>query len=254
MKIGESHAPHRKVVGRTIWHFDAVESTNDTLKEFLEEDLEEGLVVWADRQVSGRGRHGRAWASPPGGLYVSALLRPTDPHASLLGLFTGMPLMKALRHFGLFAGLKWPNDIMFQGRKIAGILSEGVYRKEKHHVIVGVGVNTNVDVDRLPPDVQPRATSLKKEIRLFVANEEFLEYFLDQFDDLYSRYRNTPLNLMLKEYRGACATIGKRVTVTTSKGKVEGRASDISLQGGLVIVDDEGVRHEILEGTVEHVT
>ncbi len=251
MKVGEVQAPHRKLVGRAIWHYDAVESTNDTMKELLSPDLLEGLVVWADRQAAGKGRHGRAWASPLGGLYLSILLKPKETHAQVLGLLAGMPVTKALRHFGVFAGVKWPNDAVFQGRKIAGVLSEGVYRGDAYHVVVGIGVNTNVDVERLPPDVQGKATSLRREVRMFVANEEFLDYFLDQFDDLYSRYRNTPLNLMLKEYRGACTTVGKRVSVDTGKGTVTGRAMDISPQGALVVLDDQGTKHEIMDGTVE---
>lgn len=254
MKIGEGHGPHRKVVGRDVWHYDTVESTNETLKELLDTDVAEGLVVWADRQAAGRGRHGRAWASPPGGLYVSVLLRPKAIHAQVLGLLAGMPVVKTLRHFGVFAGVKWPNDAMFQDRKMAGILSEGVYRGEAYHVVLGIGVNTNVDVDRLPSDVQPTATSLKREVRLFVSNEEFLEYLLDAMDDLYSRYRNTPLNLMLKEYRGACTTVGKPVSVETGEGKIAGRAVDISPEGGLVIVDAAGTRHVVLDGTVRHTT
>lgn len=253
MKVGEIASSHRKLVGRAIWHYDAVESTNETLKELLETDVPEGLTVWADRQAAGKGRHGRAWASPPGGLYVSILLRPKEAHAQVLGLLAGMPVVKALRHFGVFAGVKWPNDALFQGRKIAGVLSEGVYRRDVYHVILGVGVNTNVDVERLPPDLQPRATSLKREARLFVSNEEFLEYFLDAVEDLYSRYRNTPLHLMLKEYRGACTTVGKTVSVDTGKGRISGRAVDISPAGGLIVLDDAGARHEILDGTVEHV-
>ncbi len=252
MKTGEFHNPLRKVVGRTIWHYDAVESTNDTLKELLDGDVEEGLVVWADRQAAGRGRHGRAWASPPGGLYVSILLRPKDVHAQVLGLLAGMPLVKTLRHFGVFAVLKWPNDALFQGRKLAGILSEGVYRRERYHVILGVGINTNLDLERLPPDVQARATSLKREVNLFVANEECLEYFLEQMDDVYSRYTHTPTPLMMKEYRGACGTVGKRVSVETPRGKVVGKAFDITPAGALVVLDDREQRHEIVDGTVEH--
>ncbi len=252
MKTGEFHNPLRKVVGRTIWHYDAVESTNDTLKELLNGDLEEGLVVWSDRQAAGKGRHGRAWASPPGGLYVSVLLRPKDVHAQILGLLAGMPLIKTLRHFGVFAVLKWPNDALFQGRKLAGILSEGVYRGEAYQVVLGVGVNTNLDLERLPPDVRTRATSLKREVNLFVANEECLDYFLEQLDDVYSRYRHTPTPLMMKEYRGACDTIGKRVSVATSGGKVVGKAFDIAPSGALLVLDEREQRHEIVDGTVEY--
>ena len=243
--------PTRKLVGRNVWHYDAVESTNETAKELLESDIEEGLVIWADRQVSGRGRQGRAWASPLGGLYASIVIRPTETHAWVLGLLVGMPVVKALRHFGVFAGLKYPNDAVYQDRKIAGILSEGVYRHDVYHVVIGIGVNTNVDLEKLPPDVQGKATTLKREVNLFVANEEFLDYLLSQIDDLYSRYRNTRLDFLLKDYRGQCTTIGKRVTASTSKGKVTGKAYDIARNGALIIVDDAGSKHEFVEGSLE---
>lgn len=251
MKLGEFHDENRKVVGRTVLHYDAVESTNDTAKELLESDVEEGLVVWADRQAAGRGRHGRAWASPLGGLYASVVLEPKESDAWVLGLLVGMPVVRALRHFGVFAGLKYPNDAMYQDRKIAGILSEGVYRNDRYFVVVGIGVNTNVDLDRLPADVQPKATTLKREVSLFVANEEFLEYLLGQIDDLYSRYRNTRIEFLLKDYRGQCQTIGKQVRAKTSKGTVTGRAYDIALSGALVIMDDQDTKHEFVEGELE---
>lgn len=251
MKTGEFHGPNRTLVGRTIWHYDVVESTNETAKEMLEGDLEEGLVIWADRQVSGRGRQSRAWASPQGGLYASTILRPKEAHAWILGLLMGMPVVKALRHFGVFAGLKYPNDAVYQDRKIAGILSEGVYRRETYHVIVGIGVNTNVDLDKLPPDVQARATTLKREVSLFVANDEFLDYLLNQMDDVYSRYRNTRTEFLLKDYRGQCTTIGKRVVATTTKATITGKAYDIAPNGALVIVDDQNAKHEFVEGSLK---
>jgi BirA family biotin operon repressor/biotin-[acetyl-CoA-carboxylase] ligase len=251
VKTGEFHGPNRTLVGRTIWHYDVVESTNETAKEMLEGDLEEGLVIWADRQVSGRGRQSRAWASPQGGLYASTILRPKEAHAWILGLLMGMPVVKALRHFGVFAGLKYPNDAVYQDRKIAGILSEGVYRRETYHVIVGIGVNTNVDLDKLPPDVQARATTLKREVSLFVANDEFLDYLLNQMDDVYSRYRNTRTEFLLKDYRGQCTTIGKRVVATTTKATITGKAYDIAPNGALVIVDDQNAKHEFVEGSLK---
>ena len=234
-----------------MWHFDVLESTNETAKELLETDLEEGLVLWADRQSAGKGRQGRAWASPPGGLYASVILRPKEPQAWVLGLLAGMPVVKALRHFGVFAGLKYPNDAVYQGRKIAGILSEGVYRRETYHVIIGIGVNTNVDLDRLPPDVQATATTMKREVNLFVANDEFLDYLLSQLDDLYSRYRNTKIEFLIKEYRGQCTTIGKKVSATTSKGTVTGRAYDIAPNGALIIMDEDNAKHEFVEGQLK---
>jgi len=251
----ESHALHRHLVGRTVWHYEALESTNDAAKEALGDELPEGLVIVADRQVAGRGRHGRSWASPPGGLYFSMVLRPKDAaHAALLGLLMGQPVVKALRHFGVLAQLKWPNDVVYQGRKIAGILSEGVHRHDVFYAIVGIGVNTNLDLERLPEDVRGRATSLRREVSLYVANEEFLDYTLDQADLVYSRYLNTPPEILLRDYRGLCATIGRRVRVTAGRERLEGRAYDLAPSGALIVVDDVGAKHEVLDGTVEHLS
>ena len=247
-------ASHRQVVGRRILHYDALESTNDAAKEFLDEDLEDGLVVWADRQAAGRGRHGRAWASPPGGLYFSMVLRPPSADAQVLGLVMGLPLVQTLRHFGVLAGLKWPNDAVYQGRKIGGILSEGVHRGGAFFVVVGVGVNTNVDLERLPPDVREKATTMKREVSLFVANEDFLDYYLGKADEWYSRYRHTPSPFLVREVRGQCVTIGKRVSVESPRGRIVGRGHDLAPSGALIVIDDSGTRHEILDGTVEHLT
>ena len=139
----------------------------------------------------------------------------------------------------------------YQDRKIAGILSEGVYRHDVYHVVVGIGENTNVDLEKLPAEVQPKATTLKREVNLFVANEEFLDYLLNQVDDLYSRYRNTRIEFLVKDYRGQCTTIGKRVSVTMGKEKLTGKAYDIGTNGALVIIDDQGAKHDFFEGTLE---
>ncbi len=238
-------------MGRTVLHYDVLESTNETAKELLETEIEEGLTVWADRQVAGRGRQGRAWASPLGGLYASVIVQPKETHAWVLGLLAGMPVVKALRHFGVFAGLKYPNDAMYQNRKIAGILSEGVYRHDRYHVVIGIGVNTNVDLDKLPEDVRAKATTMKREVNLFTANDEFLDYMLNQLDDLYSRYRNTRLDFLLKDYRGQCTTIGKRVSARIGKAIVTGKAYDIAPDGALVIMDEAGAKHTFVEGNLE---
>jgi len=97
----------------------------------------------------------------------------------------------------------------------------------------------------------PTSSRRRRRVNLFVANEEFLDYLLNQVDDLYSRYRNTRIEFLLKDYRGQCTTIGKRVSVTMGKEKVTGKAYDIATNGALVIVDDQGAKHEFFEGALE---
>ena len=240
-------------VFRTLMRFDAVDSTNEVAKLLLGQTAKEGTVILAKRQGAGRGRHGRAWASPPGGLYVSLVLEPEPQHVQTLGLLAGIPVVKALRHYGVFANLKWPNDVMFLEKKIGGILSEGVYRRETFYTVIGIGVNTGIDLERLPEDVRARATSVKREVAEYVDNDDFLEYMLRHFEDIVSRYRMGTRDLLVKDYRGLCVTIGKDVVVTTPEGTIRGRGYDITPLGALVVMDKDGRKTEIVDGTVEHV-
>src|SRR5437879_10943403 len=111
--------------------------------------------------------------------------------------------------------------------------------------------HTNVQYKKLPTEVHPNATTLNREVILFFANEEFLYYLLNHVDDLYLRYRNTRIEFLLKDYRGQCTTIGKRVSAMIGKDRVIGKAYDIATNGALVIADDQGAKHDFFEGTLE---
>lgn len=237
---------------RRLLRFDAVDSTNEVAKLLLGQGADEGTVLVAKRQSAGKGRHGRAWASPPGGLYVSLVVKPDPKYVATLGLLSGIPVVKALRHYGVFANLKWPNDVVFMEKKIGGILSEGVYRGDAFYGVIGVGVNTGIDLDRLPEDVRARATSVKREVPEYVDNDEFLEYMMKHFEDIVSKFRTGTRDRLVKDYRGVCTTIGKDVVVTTSRGKVAGRAYDITPLGALIVMAPDGGKTEIVDGTVEY--
>ncbi|HEV8593932.1 MAG TPA: biotin--[acetyl-CoA-carboxylase] ligase [Thermoplasmata archaeon] len=239
-----------QLVGHEILRFDAVESTNDTAKELLGDRASEGTVIVAERQVAGRGRHGRAWFSPPGGLYCSIVLKSDDRNVPMLNLVSGMPVVKALRHWSVLATLKWPNDVVFRGRKIGGVLCEGVHHGDQFWVVAGIGVNTNVSLDRLPEEVRNTATSLKKETGVEVSNDEFLEYMLRDFDKVYAASRSGARKLLARDYMALCSTIRQKVEVTTATGKVRGTAVEVTPQGALVLVDDAGKRLEVADGTV----
>ncbi|MBI4416709.1 MAG: biotin--[acetyl-CoA-carboxylase] ligase [Euryarchaeota archaeon] len=241
------------LIGRTILRFDAVESTNDTAKELLGTQADEGTVIVADRQVAGRGRYGRAWFSPPGGLYCSIVLKPDEKQVQLLTLISGMPVVKALRHWSVLATLKWPNDVVFQNRKLGGILCEGVYRHDTFWVVAGIGVNTNTPLDRLPEEVRRTASSVRAETGVELSNEEFLEYMLREYDKVYKASKTGARNVLAREYMALCSTIRQRVEVATLAEKVRGTAVDVTPLGALVVVDERGNRVEIPDGTVHYV-
>jgi len=237
---------------RRLLRFDVVDSTNEAAKLLLGHGADEGTILVAKRQSAGKGRHGRAWISPPGGLYMSLVLRPEPSQVPVLGLLAGIPVVRALHHHGVLAGLKWPNDVVFMERKIGGILSEGVYREDRFHAVIGIGVNTGIDLERLPEDVRERATNLRREIGETVDNDDFLEYMMGHFEDLVSRLRTGTGDGLLNDYRGLCTTIGREVVVATPQGKLAGRGYDVTPLGALIVMDKAGRKTEIVDGTVEH--
>lgn len=239
-----------RLVGREILRYEAVESTNDTAKELLGDKAQEGTVVVAGRQVAGRGRHGRAWFSPPGGLYCSIVLQPEEAWVPLLTLASGMPVVKALRHWSVLATLKWPNDVVVRGRKIGGILCEGVYRRDRFWAVVGIGVNTNVALDRLPEDVRAAAASLKAETGAEVLNDEFLDYLLAEYEKVYAAVRSPARAVLARDYMALCSTIRQRVAVETGGRTVRGTAIEVTASGALVVRDEAGNRVEVQDGTI----
>ena len=238
---------------RTFLRFDAVDSTNEVAKLLLGGRAVDGTVLVAKRQSAGKGRHGRAWASPLGGLYVSLVVKPDPAYVATLGLLAGIPVVKALRHFGVFANLKWPNDVVFMEKKIGGVLSEGVYRGSEFYAVIGVGVNTGIDLERLPEEVRARATSVKREVAEYVDNDDFLDYMMKHFEDIVSKFRTGTRDRLVKDYRGLCTTIGRDVVVTTPQGKLKGRAYDVTPLGALVLMDSTGKKTEVVDGSVESV-
>jgi BirA family biotin operon repressor/biotin-[acetyl-CoA-carboxylase] ligase len=239
----------RRIIPKNILKFDVVDSTNDKAKELLDRDTKEGTVVLASRQAAGKGRYGRAWASPPGGLYFSILLTPKERNVQLLSLLSGLPVARTLRGFGIEASLKWPNDVLVHGLKVCGILCEGVYRHDVYWAIVGIGVNVVTDLRRVPKDVQSTATSLKREIGGSFEPESVLTALLREYDDFYATYVRQGTERLLAEYRGLCSTLGKSVVIEMAKGRMRGNAVDISEAGALVL-DSAGKRTEIFEGTI----
>ncbi len=145
------------------WHA-AIGSTNDRLKELARGGAPEWTVVAADAQTAGRGREGRVWQSPPGGLYLSVLLRPGAAPAPLLPLAAGVAVAEALAGLGAACTLKWPNDVLASGRKLAGILAEASSSAAGvEWVALGIGVNVALDLDALPGDLRGAVTSLHAE-------------------------------------------------------------------------------------------
>ena len=228
--------------GRQVLFYDSVPSTNDVAASLAEGGAQEGCVVIGDAQSAGRGRLGRTWVSPGGaGLYVSTVLRPDPDVMSLVTIAAGVALSEGIEAAtGLRPDLKWPNDVLTGGRKVAGILAEGSLR----HVILGVGIN--ILPAAYPPDVAARATSLERELGRAVDRGSLLVECLALFAARYRDLRQGQRAAVVDAWRArAIASLRKRVRWDAQGTQVEGIAEDIDADGALLVRTADGTARVI---------
>ncbi|WP_435347631.1 biotin--[acetyl-CoA-carboxylase] ligase [Haloarchaeobius sp. HRN-SO-5] len=230
----------------TVEYHDTIASTNDRARE-LAADGATDVVVVAGEQTGGRGRLDRQWAAPAGGIYASVLTRPTLPPAQvpLATLAAAVAVTRAAREAGVDAGIKWPNDVLVNedgSRKLAGILTEMEGEADRvSWLVVGIGVNANVDADALPPT----ATSIREQVG-DVDRRAFLQRVLEEYHDLVG-----DPDAILPAWREHALTLGRRVRVETPSGDVVGEAVDVEFPGTLVVETDDG-RVRVSAGDCEH--
>lgn len=236
-----------RYVGRRVHWFEQVTSTNDVARSLAEQGAPEGTVVLARTQTEGRGRLGRRWVSPPGGLWLSVVLRPlAAPHElPRLALAVGVACSRAAeRACGLSLGLRWPNDLVVEGRKVGGILVES--GPEVRWVVVGVGINVAVAADQLPEG----ATSLEETVRGPVDRAALLQALLSELEIAYELFRGGDWATLLDWWRRRSTTLGRRVRVYLPSGVYEGVAEDVDEDGALVLRLPDGRRKRIVAGEV----
>lgn len=152
---------------------------------------------------------------------------------------------------GFRAGLKWPNDILLNGRKAGGVLSEvDLDEMGGGQVILGVGFNLNVDLDELPDEIRGTSTSLSEEIGRWTSEEEFVSLFLRKFDAKYSQIGREGPSQMLDRWRELSTSLGSRVSIRTATGAFMGTALDVDEDGALIVETDQGERRRLLSGDV----
>ncbi len=231
--------------------FDEVDSTNIIAKELAQAGAEEGTVVIARKQHHGRGRFDRIWQSPDGGVYLSIILQPkkSTEKISLLPLVTALSVSRTIGLYSLDATIKWPNDVQVNGKKIAGILLESEIRgHEVIYVVVGIGINLNIDRKDLSPDIQPQSTSMLYELGSPVDYHEFLRTFFMQFDWIYSLFVDNQFQRIIDEWKIKTDTLGKTICVQTSTETLQGIAFDIDQSGFLLLRKENGEIKKILSG------
>jgi BirA family biotin operon repressor/biotin-[acetyl-CoA-carboxylase] ligase len=240
------------VVGRQIYLFGEVDSTNAKLRTLARGGAREGTVVLAESQTAGRGRRGQPWFSPSGvNLYASVLFRPALAVADMpaFALIPALAVADAVKDCGLDATIKWPNDVLVAGKKVAGSLVEAAVRGDVvEYVIVGVGVNLNVSRAALAAALGPAAgfaTSLAAVAEREIDRNAFAAAFLNHLDAWVQAWRTYGSERIRAAWADRDVLTGRRVIVRGAREEHEGRALGIDERGRLLVRDPLGHRHVV---------
>jgi len=232
-------------IGQALHCFEEIGSTNDAAKDLAEEGAAHGEVVVAESQSSGRGRRGRPWVSPPRrNLYFSVVLRPDLPPARApeLTLVASVAVCDALRQAGVEAGIKWPNDLLASGKKIAGILTELSAEPDRvHWVVVGVGVNVNARPEDFPEELRGEATSVLLERGQPAPRALFAAACLTSLEGWIDRHAEEGFGAIRDAWRARSVTLGREVSVRVEGRDVQGVAEDLDDRGALLVRTRSGL-------------
>jgi len=244
-----------ETVGRDIRVFEQTTSTNDVIEKLARDGVKEGVVVFAESQTKGRGRLGRVWMSPARkGLWFSVLLRPDlrPQETTRLTIASAMALRRAIQsETGLDPEIKWPNDILIRGKKVAGILTELSAELDRvKHVILGIGVDANQNVNEFPAELRKTATSLKIETGKKISRPELATAILRELDHDYARVCGDFFADVADEWEAHCTTIGRTVTIQIGGRRVRGRAESLGDDGALLLRSEHGHLERISGGDV----
>lgn len=245
---------HTEYIGRNIRYFETIDSTNIKAKEIAYES-EEGTVVISEEQTLGRGRLGRSWVSPKGkGIWMSILLKPKiDPmKVAKITQIGAAAVSLAIQDLGIESSIKWPNDIVINGKKVCGILTEMSCELNMiNYVIMGVGINVNLDSEDFQGEVSKVGTSLKIETGEKINRKELLGLFLNRFEELYIPFvEKNDFSNTLKICREKSILIGKEVKLIRASEERKGKVVGLNDDGELEVDYGNGVVENVLSGEV----
>lgn len=242
-----------KYIGKDIYIFNEVMSTNTIAKFLSMNGVGNGAVVISEKQTKARGRSGKNWESPLGGVWLSIISNPNVNHSKipLITLATGVAVENTLKRIGVKnAEIKWPNDILIHGKKVCGILTEAITSFNTiESVIIGVGIDANISIENFPEELRENMTTLNDEIGEKVDENLLIKLFLEEFEKISEQFINEEYETILKEWRKNSYTIGKIVEVHEPFSKpYDGYVLGISRDGSLVVEKIDGTLEKVISG------
>jgi len=240
--------------GKQIYYYNEIDSTNLKAKEMAPKCVD-GTIIITELQLKGRGRMGKEWYSPQGGIWFSVILKPDMPPDNIyrLTLMAGISVVEALEDIGIKARIKWPNDVTINEKKICGILTEVEAQMDcVNFVIIGIGIDVNIEMDMLPPIMRISTTSLKEETGSDIDRVLLIQSLLERLEKDYNTYLSGNFNSILNRWKEYSSTLNRRVKIVTRFKSIEGEAVGIDHDGALVIEMDDGTLEREITGTCIH--
>lgn len=240
-------------IGKELYVYKEVSSTNTVARFLSLNDAKNGTVVISEKQTEAKGRSGKSWESPLGGVWLSIILKPNVEQSKfpLITLATGVAVAKTLEKIGVEnPEIKWPNDIMINGKKVCGILTEAVAKfNTVENVIIGVGIDANLDVSQLPKELQSGTTTLKYELKREGNENLLIKVFLEEFEKISELFNQEGYEEILKEWRKRSYSIGKIVEVREPFNTYyDGYVVGIDKEGALIVEKIDGTLKKVISG------
>ena len=249
-----------KKIGKKAYYFDSIDSTQDQALKLASDPQNNGVVVIAQKQTGGKGRDGRKWVSPKGGIWLSVILHPEFDIsvATLCPIASALALSNAIeKTFKVKPELKWPNDVNINGKKVAGILVDASLESNKiENMVLGFGINFDVNSKEIEKDLKNTpnfygVSSLSK-FKKNTTPVEFIQVFLVELEKILESLNLGQVKKIVKDWTKKSSTIGKNVTLNSKEGKISGKAIRIDADGALVIAGKKKIR--VLAGDIIHLT
>jgi len=244
-------------IGKEIYYFPELKSTNIMAKEKAlnrAERIYEGTLIIAERQSAGKGRLGREWFSPAGGIWLSIILYPqlSPSYISRITLMTAVAVVKSIKICTqIEPQIKWPNDILISEKKVCGILTEMSAELDMiNWVVVGIGINANIEHQDFPEDIQENTISLKEVSGKEVLRVMLIQTFLQEFEKYYDKFKRKEFLSILEEWKLNSHTLGKKIRVDMGEKIITGEAVNINEEGALILKKEDGKLINIISGTI----
>lgn len=245
-----------KLIGKEIIFLESVDSTNNYAKKMGEGEFQEGTLIIAEEQTAGRGRLGREWISPKGkGIWMTIMLKPDikPEQAAQITLIAAFAVVLGIKNIcNIDAMIKWPNDVVVNGKKLCGILTEmGAEIDRINYLIAGIGINANIDEKDFADSGLNIATSIKIQKGRDIDRKLLISDIIKNFEELYINFiEKGSIEYIIKDYKKVSATLGKDVRILEKGEEWHGLALDINNQGHLIVKMDDGTIKEISSGEV----